>query len=771
MGLAGDRSSSSRRLRRDPSLLVASLALGTLGAFGGARPTGIGWLDAMLLGLGGAAAAACGTRARTIPLYVAAAAAALFQPATLPLALACVALAAAFARSFWQGWSLAGALAGGLAWAAAVGAPFEPGARPLIAPMVALAWMVVSARRHGGRRFCQRVDRVALAVGGVAVGASLLGALSVINARVHLDRGADLLESGLAAARSGDTEGAVADLRAARRALGRGQDSLGALWARPGWIVPGVSQNTRAVHHTVAEVAELASVGIRAAEDADLESLRARAGQVDLAAVSAMEEPLADVLAQLRTSGRTVESLADAFLLPPVRSRLDVLRGELADAIPSAELALDGVRVAPELVGGDGTRTYLVLFTTPVEARARTGFPGNYAEVTFTDGRFDMTRFGRIAELDRGPTDPPRTLTGPPDYLARYARFGVAGDWRNIAMSPDFPTIATVAAELYPQTGRPPVDGVMSVDPVALAALLRFTGPIAVPGVATPLDADNAAQFLLRDQYVELPETPERVDALEALAELTFGHLTTADLPGPRELGRTLGPVVEEGHLQVMAFGHSQVSFLDRLGISGRYPAVDGDFVGVTTSNAAASKIDLFLRRTLDYDVTWDPSTGRLSATATITLTNEAPGSGLPDALIGNSLGLRPLEKSLPPGWNNTFLTLYTPWDQIGATLDGKPLALERIDELGRHAISTFVPIGPGTTRTIVIKLQGLLAGPTYRLGLAPQPQVEPEVATVRVAVVGGGRLRLTGPVEVRGPGVEGTFPLVRNSRIVVGRR
>lgn len=771
MHLAGDRSSSSSRgRRRDPALLVAPLALGALGAFGGARPTGIGWLDAVLLGLGGAAAAACGTRARTIPLYVAAAAAALFQPTTLPLTLACVALLAAFARSFRRGWSLAGALAGGLAWAAAVGAPFEPGARPLVVPMVALAWMVLSARRHGGRRFRQRVDRVALAVGGVAVVAGALGALSVINARTHLDRGADLLESGLAAARSGDTEGAVADLRAARRALGRGQASLGALWARPAWVVPGVSQNARALHRSVAEVAELASVGIRAAEDADLESLRARHGQIDLTAVAAMEEPLADVLAQLRTARRTVGDLTDAWLLPPVRSRLGDLRRELADAIPSAELALDGVRVGPVLLGGDGSSTYLVLFTTPVEARATTGFPGNYAEVTFTDGRFEMTRFGRIAELDRGPTDPPRTLTGPPDYLARYARFGVAGDWRNIAMSPDFPTIAAVAAELYPQAGRPPVDGVMSVDPVALAALLRFTGPIAVPGIATPLDADNAAQFLLFDQYVELPETPERVDALEALAELTFDRLTTADLPGPRELGRILGPVVEEGHLQVMAFGDSRMSFLDRLGISGRYPPVHGDFVGVTTSNAAASKIDLFLRRTLDYDVTWDPSTGRLSATATITLTNEAPGSGLPDAVIGNSLGDRPLEASLPFGWNNTFLTLYTPWDHTGATLDGSPLALERIDELGRHALSTFVPIGPGATRTIVIRLEGLLDGSTYRLGLAAQPQVEPELATVRVAVAGGGRLRPTGPVDVRGHGVEGTFPLVRDTRIVVRR-
>jgi hypothetical protein len=726
----------------------------------------------VLLGLAGAAATACGARARTIPLYTTAAAAAVCQPAAVPLALGALALLMALARVRREWSSLAGALAGGLAWAAAVGAPTEPAAQPLLVPLVATAWMAISARRAGGHQFRQQFDRVAIGVGGVTLVCCGLGAVAVVSARTHVDRGTDLLRSGLAAARTGDTDGAAADFRAARRALGRGDQSLGALWARPAWIVPGVSQNTRALHDAVAEVGNLATVGILATEDADLESLRARGGQVDLAAVAAMEEPLAEVLAQLRVASRTIDEVADRWLVPPIQSRLDDLRDELADAIPSAELALDGVRAAPDLLGGGGSRTYLVLFTTPVEARARTGFPGNFAEITFTDGRFDMTRFGRISELnDGGLGAAGRTLSGPADYLARYGRFGPSQDWRNLTMSPDFPTVAAVATELYPQSGGRPIDGVMSVDPVALAALLRFTGPIAVPGVSTPLDTKNAATFLLRDQYVELPDVPDRVDALEQLAEIAFDRLTTADLPGPRELGRVLGPVVDDGHLQVMARRADVGQFLDRLGISGRYPAVEGDFVGVTTSNAAGSKIDLFLRRSLDYDVDWDPSTGRLSATATITLTNEAPATGLPDYVIGNVLGRRGIEERLPAGWNKSFVTLYTPWDHLSATLDGEPLALERIDELDRHALSTFVPIGPGASRTLVIQLEGVLDRPDYVLDLAAQPQVEPELATVRVAVAGGGRLVSSGPVDVRGTRVEGRFPLVRDSSIAVRRR
>jgi len=194
--------------------------------------------------------------------------------------------------------------------------------------------------------------------------------------------------------------------------------------------------------------------------------------------------------------------------------------------------------------------------------------------------------------------------------------------------------------------------------------------------------------------------------------------------------------------------------------------------VAVTTSNAAMSKIDVFLRRSLDYEVRWDPSTGALAATATITLTNEAPASGLPPYLIGNSVGLnRPSGENLPDGWNNVFVTLYTPWLPEGATLDGKPLSLEVLPELGRQAISIFVEIAPGASRTIRIELAGLLAEPSYVLDLAAQPLVEPEQTTLAIHVAGAAQTELSGPVQRHGEAVVGAFDLVRPTQIAVSIR
>jgi hypothetical protein len=43
------------------------------------------------------------------------------------------------------------------------------------------------------------------------------------------------------------------------------------------------------------------------------------------------------------------------------------------------------VRVVPAIFGGEEESRWLVAFTTPVEARGRSGFVGNYAELTAVD--------------------------------------------------------------------------------------------------------------------------------------------------------------------------------------------------------------------------------------------------------------------------------------------------------------------------------------------------------------------------------------------------
>jgi hypothetical protein len=759
-----------------------AVAAGGLAATGGARPTGSTATDALLLGLGGVACALAAVHARSVPLYLAGAVAALLQPHPAPLILGILAMAAVLARPHDLAGAPVAAAGGGLLWCCAVGAFGQPGARLLWLPVLFVGVMLLSARYGAPRRFRRRFDLVVVGAVGLAAAGTALAATSVLAARDPIDRGADLLNEGLTAARHGDTERALAQLQDARRAFSSGHDSLDAPFAKLGRLVPGLSQNIRALERTSAQARDLAAVGVQAARDADVETLKANQGSIDLAAVRKVEPPLMDVLEQLRTARRAIDDVEDQWLLPMVRDKLDEANADIADALPSAELALQAVRAAPALLGGDGPRTYLVMFTTPAEARSTTGFPGNYGELTFDQGHFTLSRFGRALDINARLPAGGATLTGLEEYLSRYGRFGVTREWRNLPMSPDFPTVADAAAQVYEQSGGREVDGVLSLDPSALAALLQLTGPVDVPDVPMPLDARNAEQFLQLDQYVQFAGTAknaQRIDVLEQLAQRTIEKLTSIQLPGPRALGELLGPVVEGKHLQLFSFDRPGQALFDRLGISGRVPALKGssehgftrDYAMVSTSDAGGSKIDVFQHRNLDYRVTWDPDTGGIDATASITLTNSSPASGLPDYVIGNSLGTRLGDLDLATGWSYTFLTFYTPWEPDQATLDGRPIELQHESELGRLALSTFVAVPPGGSSTLTVHLTGLLAADEYRLDLGAQPLVDAERANVDVTVHGASDVFPRGELRARTGGASGTFSLVRDTFVAVRPR
>ena len=150
------------------------------------------------------------------------------------------------------------------------------------------------------------------------------------------------------------------------------------------------------------------------------------------------------------TTWPTALSDADSpWLVEPADELLTSLSDELAENAPKLDNAIDAVDLAPALLGADGPRVYLVLFTTPSEARALGGFPGNYAEITVDNGSFAMTAFGRVADLERAGVDAGARLAGPAAFLAEYGRYGFDKDgnglvgtagWRNLTDDAPLPS-------------------------------------------------------------------------------------------------------------------------------------------------------------------------------------------------------------------------------------------------------------------------------------------------------------------------------------------
>ena len=244
------------------------------------------------------------------------------------------------------------------------------------------------------------------------------------------------------------------------------------------------------------------------------------------------------------------------------------------------------------------------------------------------------------------------------------------------------------------------------------------------------LSSSNVADFLLVEQYSAFESETARVLALAELITNTFVAFTSGDLPGPRALATAIGPVVEEDRLSVWwRAGGSATDLTEVTGLDGSFPEPDGhDLIGVVHQNAGQNKIDVYLERTLDYEVVVDDGDAR--ATATVTFTNTAPSSGLPDAVIANN------DQGFPLGTNVSLVHLHTALDLVTLTVDGEETPASRRAAFGAEAIGATILIPPGESVVLVYELRGRLEGP-YALTVAQQALVGVETVTARATIDG----------------------------------
>lgn len=619
---------------------------------------------------------------------------------------------------------LRGALGGTLAVALQHVHVASPG-RGLALGAVVSFIVLASGFRHLG----ERARRPLVWAGSVAVLAVLAGA--GLAAAVTLLAGSDLREGiasakrGLAAASAGRRDDAVTNLNQAAARLGDARSWLESSWAAPARLVPGAGQQLRALDAVATTGADLGRAGAKAATDADTSAIRLSQGSVPLDRIDALVGPLEAARQSLRRAATKLDRNSSPWLLAPLDRRFTDFQRRVDKASGEVDTGLAAARVAPGLLGAHGLRRYFLAVQTPTELRGSGGFIGNWGEIEADQGHLKLVHIGRTADLNDATPPDSRTLTGSPDFLARYARYRPQKLWQNVTVSPDFPSDAQLIASLYPQSGGRPIDGVIDIDPDGLAAMLRVIGPIQVEGWPDPLTPDNAGHVLLFDQYVRL-QGQQRVDFLGQVAGEVWHQLTTKDLPAAPALAAALSPAVRAKRIQLWSARPDEERFFQSVGAGGGLPAKGGDdFFAVVNHNANPNKIDWFLHKEIDYRVATDVD-GERRATATVTLRNDAPPDGLPDYVIGNAL-------TNPPGSNLTYLYLYTPMLLRDATVDGQTATFESEHELGYHVYTGPVYLAPGASTVVELTLAGPAPAGCYRVRLHRQPTVSPDALSVTI--------------------------------------
>lgn len=210
-------------------------------------------------------------------------------------------------------------------------------------------------------------------------------------------------------------------------------------------------------------------------------------------AISQSLIPLADI--QRRLASVNVNSL-------PLKASQKALFASITPQLPCIRQAMIGgstlVGAFGWLIGVDAPRTFLVQPLDRSELRASGGFAGNWGIVTVNDGHIGPVTLHNVNDLDyggyySGANNPLYIINNPaPSQYSWWpiANFGV----RDANLSADFPTNAKLMMQTFYDESGPHVDGLINITPVAIAHVLKVTGPLYVPVFNETVTADNLEQ-------------------------------------------------------------------------------------------------------------------------------------------------------------------------------------------------------------------------------------------------------------------------------------
>lgn len=609
--------------------------------------------------------------------------------------------------------------------------------------------------------------RAALILVAVPLALAVPAGAAILMSRSQVESASAAVQKGLDAQRKGDSRAAAELFASARTGFEAANRRLSGPLPSLGLAVPLVAPNLRALRTLVDSAEKVARAGQRVSASATSGRLRIVGGKIAFDEVRAVAVELQEANQTLRVVSHRMERIRRDFLLGGLRRTIDRNQVRLSAAVKDSQAVVDAARLAPAILGSDGARHYLLAVQNNAELRATGGLIGDYGELTFEGGAGHLDRFGRIAELIDGGAKSERVLHAPPEYVARYGQFGPARALQNVNMTPDFPTAGAILADLYPQSGGRAVDGVLAIDPFGLAALLQLTGPVEVAPWPEPISAENVVDITLRAAYATFDNTG-RIDFLGNVAKAVVERVTTADLGEPARMAFVLGSAVRDRHLMLYLTRPEEQSLVQRIGLGGDLPQLQGDSMLVVNQNAVASKVDFYLHRRVKYSAHLQPSggTARLSARLEVTLDNTAPAEGLPRYVIG------PNAPNFEPGENYTFFSAYVPTNLVSADLDGAPTTFESASELGRNAYSSFISIPARSTRKVGLDLEGtvgLSPGGWYDFRLYRQPLVMADDVDIEIDVPAGWRIAETKGIDLVEAGrARGSFQLEGGRTVAV---
>lgn len=377
------------------------------------------------------------------------------------------------------------------------------------------------------------------------------------------------------------------------------------------------------------------------------------------------------------------------------------------------------LEVAPEFAGYKSPRRYFVAFQNSAEARGTGGLIGAFAVITIDKGRIQVEQVGSnliLQHADKVPVKLPREF------------FNIYGDdpamWLNSNMSPHFPYGARIWLALWERQFSEKLDGVITLDPIALSDLLKVTGAIEVRGL--PITSENVVAETLSDAYLKFERN--NLARKQYLVEIIEGVAKRALYSGldQTRLLWSLRTSILENRVLLFSTDKEIQSSLRASRFAGVLSLRKSNEFRLVIQNTAGNKMDYYLDR--EVLITSKSCRKKRLTEVKFSITNSASRQSYLPAYVKGRLDL-----DLPEGLENSTAVaafLYgPPGAKLIAAMDqetGKPAGFIKT-ERNRQALVVPLQLMAGEKRTFVVDFKGGEGPITSYI----QPLVRQQITTI----------------------------------------
>ncbi|MCW2755233.1 MAG: hypothetical protein JWQ32_2644 [Marmoricola sp.] len=422
-------------------------------------------------------------------------------------------------------------------------------------------------------------------------------------------------------------------------------------------------------------------------------------GQIDLAEVKRLTPSVDRAAASIAQAGKDLDAIRANTLTFPFNDLVGNLQTRVDAARGSATATASAFDLLPAMLGDAGARNYLLMIQNPAELRATGGLPGSLAILHADKGRITMGWQGSAANVNPF-TSPVVKL--PSDTLQQYGPT-LATDFRDIGFTPDFPEAAQIARVMIREKQGTDVDGVVSIDPIALAGLLSGTGPIPV-GNGVTLTAANAVPVLLSQTY-QLIQNPGLQDTFFAdVARKIFNAVTSGQ--GSQQASiRSLATSTSEHRVLLWSSHADEENRITETAIAGdlRSSSDKVPHVGMYLNNSSASKMDYYLQYRTSVAAVDCRQHGSQDLRVTVDLVSKMPTDF-------SKLGVYVLGTGAysPQGTIADNLRIYAPYggQVTGLQVDGVDHSVTANKHEGREVAFLPISLKPGQHTLVTADIQ-----------------------------------------------------------------